>query len=264
MSPAPPMPARAPRPNLATAQRNDYENLILLCQNCHARIDGQTGFYSVARLKDIKQAHEAWVRASLPERGRSRTGWTALALRGDHPLDLAPLRRPWRPTLSSARRRSSRCPPTRPIGRPSIRTIAAAPANFLRATMPSIGALPSFPWRPSAPAFRWDIISQAGRMSACSSITATNTVGRGRGGSRQRRTSSSPALMAAARRRAATFPFHYSAAITDDVLVEAGAPLDFRVDFACLSPDDRLASASRPASPGRRLRRGAPSSVPCS
>src|ERR1700694_5329682 len=44
---------------VASAQRNDYENLILLCQNCHARIDGQTGFYSVDRLKDIKQAHEA-------------------------------------------------------------------------------------------------------------------------------------------------------------------------------------------------------------
>jgi hypothetical protein len=76
-------------PALAAAQRNDYENLILLCQNCHARIDGQTGFYSVDRLKDIKQAHEAWVRASLPERGRSRTGWTVLALQGDHPIDLA-------------------------------------------------------------------------------------------------------------------------------------------------------------------------------
>jgi hypothetical protein len=76
-------------PTLTTTQRNDYDNLILLCQNCHARIDGQTGFYSVAKLKDIKQAHEAWVRASLPERGRSRTGWTALALRGDHPLDLS-------------------------------------------------------------------------------------------------------------------------------------------------------------------------------
>lgn len=75
-------------PTLTTAQRNDYDNLILLCQNCHARIDGQTGSYSVAKLKDIKQAHEAWVRASLPERGRSRTGWTAFGLRGDHPLDL--------------------------------------------------------------------------------------------------------------------------------------------------------------------------------
>jgi hypothetical protein len=82
---------RGPRsiPVLRVSERNEYENLILLCQNCHARIDGQTGAYTIDRLKDIKQAHEAWVRASLPERGRSRTGWTALALRGDHPLDLA-------------------------------------------------------------------------------------------------------------------------------------------------------------------------------
>jgi hypothetical protein len=76
-------------PELDAAQRNDYGNLMLLCQNCHARIDGQTGFYTVARLQDIKQSHETWVRAALPERGRSRTGWTALALRGDHPVDLA-------------------------------------------------------------------------------------------------------------------------------------------------------------------------------
>src|SRR5260370_41735768 len=61
-----------PRPalELDAGHRNDYGNLILLCQNCHARIDGQTGFYPVARLQDVKQSHEAWVRASLPERGR--------------------------------------------------------------------------------------------------------------------------------------------------------------------------------------------------
>jgi hypothetical protein len=75
-------------PELTKAERDDYNNLILLCQNCHGRIDGQTGFYSVSKLKDIKQAHEAWVRASLPERGRSRTGWKVFSLQGDHPIDL--------------------------------------------------------------------------------------------------------------------------------------------------------------------------------
>lgn len=73
---------------LSAAERDDYDNLILLCQNCHGRIDGQPGSYTVERLRDIKQAHEAWVRASLPERGRSTTGWTVLTLEGDHPLDL--------------------------------------------------------------------------------------------------------------------------------------------------------------------------------
>jgi hypothetical protein len=28
---------------LDNSSRNDYENLILLCQNCHAQIDGQPG-----------------------------------------------------------------------------------------------------------------------------------------------------------------------------------------------------------------------------
>jgi SMODS-associated and fused to various effectors sensor domain/HNH endonuclease len=74
---------------LSSKERNDYENLILLCKNCHARIDQQTRSNPVEHLKEIKQAHEDWVRASLPERGRSRTGWTVLGLQGDHPIDLA-------------------------------------------------------------------------------------------------------------------------------------------------------------------------------
>jgi hypothetical protein len=74
---------------MTTAQRNDYANLILLCQNCHAKVDKQPGFNTIERLMDIKQAHEAWVRASLPERGRSRTGWTPFVLSGGYPLDLA-------------------------------------------------------------------------------------------------------------------------------------------------------------------------------
>ena len=72
---------------LSTADRNDYANLILLCRNCHGKVDGQPGFYTVERLRDTKQAHEFWVRGSLPERGRSRSGWTALGLQGDHPID---------------------------------------------------------------------------------------------------------------------------------------------------------------------------------
>jgi hypothetical protein len=74
---------------LTSEERNSYDNLTLLCQNCHARIDGQSKTYSAERLKEIKADHEAWVRASLPERGRSRTGWTLLSLQGDHMLDIA-------------------------------------------------------------------------------------------------------------------------------------------------------------------------------
>jgi hypothetical protein len=76
-------------PGMDAGQRNDYDNLILLCRNCHAIIDGQPGAHSVERLNDLKSAHELWVRCSLPERGRSLTGWTALSLQGDHPTDLA-------------------------------------------------------------------------------------------------------------------------------------------------------------------------------
>jgi hypothetical protein len=36
--------------------------------------------------------------------------------------------------------------------------------------------------------------------------------------------------------RAATLAFHYSAAIADEVLVEAAAPLDFRSDFRVTQP----------------------------
>jgi hypothetical protein len=76
-------------PELSTRERNDYGNLILLCQNCHARFDGQPKTHSAQWWKEIKASHEGWVRASLPERGRSRTGWTAVGLQGDHPIDLA-------------------------------------------------------------------------------------------------------------------------------------------------------------------------------
>ncbi|MGA2302546.1 MAG: hypothetical protein ABSG77_17845 [Candidatus Acidiferrum sp.] len=76
-------------PSLNNTSRNDYENLVLLCQNYHAQIDGQPGAYPVERIKEIKAAHEAWVRSSLPERGNSRIGWTTLCLVGDHPVDVS-------------------------------------------------------------------------------------------------------------------------------------------------------------------------------
>jgi hypothetical protein len=73
---------------LSAKERNDYENLILLCRNCHGRIDKQPRSNPTAYLLALKQDHEAWVRAQLPERGRSSTGWKAVSLVGDHPVDL--------------------------------------------------------------------------------------------------------------------------------------------------------------------------------
>jgi hypothetical protein len=52
---------------LTAAQRDKYANLILLCRNHHKLVDDQPGTYTIARLHDIKEAHERWVRESLAE-----------------------------------------------------------------------------------------------------------------------------------------------------------------------------------------------------
>jgi hypothetical protein len=80
---------RGPRASSRTSVgfRDDYDNLILLCKNCHARLDGQKNTNTVEYIRGLKSDHEAWVRESLPERGRSAVGWRVLLLQGDHPLD---------------------------------------------------------------------------------------------------------------------------------------------------------------------------------
>jgi hypothetical protein len=50
---------------LGREERDDYENLILLCCNHHALIDGDAAGWPVARVKAMKAEHEAWVRGSL-------------------------------------------------------------------------------------------------------------------------------------------------------------------------------------------------------
>lgn len=80
-----------PRANreLSIQARDSYDNLILLCKNCHCRFDAQKKTNTVAAIKALRAAHEAWVRASLPERGRSTNGWKLLVLQGQHPIDAA-------------------------------------------------------------------------------------------------------------------------------------------------------------------------------
>ena len=68
-------------------RRDEYDNLILLCKNCHTRIDGHKNKFTVRAIHAIKAEHEAWVRTSLPERGLSRTAWTVILLQGGHPID---------------------------------------------------------------------------------------------------------------------------------------------------------------------------------
>lgn len=60
-------------PNLSVADRNKYENLMLLCSGCNTLIDGQPSHYTVARLKLIKADHERWVRERLADDMQSLT-----------------------------------------------------------------------------------------------------------------------------------------------------------------------------------------------
>jgi SMODS-associated and fused to various effectors sensor domain len=79
-----------PRPDLAMSQkdRDQYENLILLCKNHHyGTVDGLMEAYPIERLRQIKKDHEAWVRTALPERGFSNTQWSVVKLQGDFGFD---------------------------------------------------------------------------------------------------------------------------------------------------------------------------------
>jgi hypothetical protein len=67
--------------------RDSYENLILLCRNCHRRVDTLKLSYPRERLLEIKSNHEAWVRTALPERGFTNLRWNVLRLQGDFPFD---------------------------------------------------------------------------------------------------------------------------------------------------------------------------------
>ena len=80
---------RGPRADtkLPGKDRDNYNNLILLCRNCHGRIDGLSEAFPVERLKAIKLDHEAWIRSSLPERGLTVHGWSVVQIRGEYPFD---------------------------------------------------------------------------------------------------------------------------------------------------------------------------------
>ena len=75
-------------PGTASKSRDQYDNLILLCKNCHARLDGQKLSNTVESIRQIKENHEAWVRACLPERGNSLWGWATIILQGKEPIDV--------------------------------------------------------------------------------------------------------------------------------------------------------------------------------
>jgi hypothetical protein len=78
-----------PRANveLNVRDRDKYGNLILLCRNCHRKVDTLKQSYPRSRLLEIKASHEAWVRTALPERGFTNLRWNVLRLQGDFPFD---------------------------------------------------------------------------------------------------------------------------------------------------------------------------------
>lgn len=50
---------------LTSRERNQYENLILLCNYHHQLIDSQPATWTVPRLEAMKRTHEEWVRSRL-------------------------------------------------------------------------------------------------------------------------------------------------------------------------------------------------------
>lgn len=52
-------------PTMPVDDRNRYGNLILLCNVHHKIIDDQVATWTVQRLRQLKQSHEAWVEESL-------------------------------------------------------------------------------------------------------------------------------------------------------------------------------------------------------
>lgn len=80
-----------PRPDvdLDMSSRDAYANLILLCRNCHRKVDTLQDAYTKETLLEIKSSHEAWVRTALPERGFSSLRWRSLRLQGEVPFDPA-------------------------------------------------------------------------------------------------------------------------------------------------------------------------------
>lgn len=224
-------------PAMTAKQRNSYDNLILLCQNCHARIDGQPGFNTIEKLKDIKQAHEAWVRASLPERGRSRTGWIPVALQGGYPLDLATADAAVSPDFLSEKPRLLQVPIDSDNWQAVDANIAAEVDTLLVGGDDFDRRVAIFPLAPvsaciclgyhftSRPHLRlfqfhrddrswvWPRVPVPAQDLTISGLEGDPTSA-----------------------SAVTFLFHLTTLITDEVLKEVGAPLDTRVDFRIPNP----------------------------
>lgn len=224
-------------PTMTVKERNSYDNLILLCRNCHGRIDGQPGFNTIAKLTDIKQAHEAWVRASLPERGRSRTGWTPIALKGGFPLDLATADAAVSPDYLSSTPHLIEVPLDTDQWQQVDVRIAAEVATLLGGADAFDRRVAVFPLAPvsaclalgyhftSRPHLQLFQFHRDDRTWAWpnGAIPAQDLMVTG---------FESPSMEA----RAVSFIFHLTATVADEVLREVNAPLEARVDFRIPNP----------------------------
>lgn len=52
--------------------RNNHDNLMLLCPNCHTKIDKNSAKYSVEKLRSIKKEHENWVEQRLSYKDKDK------------------------------------------------------------------------------------------------------------------------------------------------------------------------------------------------
>lgn len=50
---------------LPMEQRDDFDNLVVLCNTCHKVVDDQILHHTVELLRNMKREHEAWVRQTL-------------------------------------------------------------------------------------------------------------------------------------------------------------------------------------------------------
>ena len=222
---------------LSEKERNDYENLILLCRNCHGRIDKQSRSNPTAYLLILKQDHEAWIRAQLPERGRSSTGWKVVSLVGDHPVDLATADAALSPDFMNGEPTSIRVPTDTQDWQAVDHDIAAAARSLMTGDDVFDQRIAVFPLAP---------------VSACLSLgyhlTSRPNV-RLFQHHRDDRTWAWPHMAMPAHDitvtglgnsdaecRVATFLFHLSAVITDAVVAEPAEPAGRRIDVRVEAP----------------------------
>ncbi len=71
-------------PSYPKEKLDTYENLILLCGNCHAIVDKQPNTYTPSELRAWKQEHESWVQQVTEPVGHVPVPWLLL-LQEDQP-----------------------------------------------------------------------------------------------------------------------------------------------------------------------------------